>query len=305
MAARTLLYVPADRPEFLAKALDRGADGIIIDLEDAVAHPRKADARAAATTFLSELVSASPDMGGSTTQEASSPVLASASPGMGGAATQEGGRGVEVWVRVNADEHLEADVAAVAPVVAAGIVVAKADPPTVERVLAIAPDLDLLCLIESGVGLLFAPDLAAHPRVTRLMLGEADLGADLGIDPADEEMWAPHRARVVMASAAAGISPPVGPVATDFSDTDALAAGTDRLRRMGFGGRSCIHPAQVPVVNDVFTPSDDEVAAAADLLARHDAALAAGTGVFLDSAGRMVDEAVVRHARDVVDRGRR
>jgi citrate lyase subunit beta/citryl-CoA lyase len=271
MSARSLLYVPADRPEFLEKALGRGADGVVVDLEDAVAHERKAGARADAAAWL-----------------------ASIEPG-----------DTEVWVRVNADDHLEADVLAMRDLPVAGLVVAKAEPDTVAAVAALAPDLALLALVESAVGLLFAPEIAAHESVTRLMVGEADLGAELAIDPTDDEMWAPHRARVVMASAAAGLPGPVGPVSTDFRDLDALASGTELLRRQGFGGRSCIHPSQLEVVNATFTPTDEEVAEAEDVLSRYESALGTGTGVVLDAHGRMVDEAVVRIARETVAKGRR
>jgi citrate lyase subunit beta/citryl-CoA lyase len=102
---------------------------------------------------------------------------------------------------------------------------------------------------------------------------------------------------VVLISAAAGIDPPVGPVDTNFRDTEALAESTRAVKRMGYVGRACIHPAQAAIVNEVFTPTADEVAAAKDLIARFDAAMAAGDGVCLDAQGRMVDEAVVRQAR--------
>ena len=269
MSARSLLYVPADRPEFLEKALGRGADGVIVDLEDAVAHDRNAEARAIARRWLDEI----------------------------------GETDVEIWVRVNADDHLAADLDALEGATVTGIVLAKAEPAELET--AAAAGFPVMALVESAVGLLFVPEIAAHESVVRLLVGEADLGAELGIDPTDEEMWAPHRARIVMASAAAGLIRPVGPVSTEFRELEGLASGTDRLRRQGFGGRSCIHPAQLEVVNAVFTPSDEDVIEAEDIVARYEAALAAGNAVVLDSRGRMVDEAIVRTARETVARGRR
>jgi citrate lyase subunit beta/citryl-CoA lyase len=101
----------------------------------------------------------------------------------------------------------------------------------------------------------------------------------------------------VLASAAAGIDPPVGPVSTNFRDLDALRTSTEALARLGYVGRACIHPAQAAVVNEVFTPSEESVASARALVEAYDAAVAAGQGVFTDESGRMVDLAVVRQAR--------
>ena len=135
----------------------------------------------------------------------------------------------------------------------------------------------------------------------RLQVGEADLKADTGIEPGDDErelLWV--RSQVVLASAAAGIDPPVGPVSTNFRDLDALRASTEAVRRLGYRGRACIHPAQIAVVHEVFTPSPEQVDAAQALIAAYDAAVAAGSGVLLGPDGRMVDEAVVRQARRLV-----
>ena len=129
----------------------------------------------------------------------------------------------------------------------------------------------------------------------------ADLRADIGVDlgPDGRELLF-VRSQVVLISAAAGIEPPVGPVDTNFRDLDALRESTRAIKAMGYVGRACIHPAQAGVVNEVFTPTEQEVAAAIDLIARFDAAMAAGDAVCLDAQGRMVDEAVVRQARRVV-----
>jgi citrate lyase subunit beta/citryl-CoA lyase len=104
----------------------------------------------------------------------------------------------------------------------------------------------------------------------------------------------PVRAQVVIASAAAGISGPTGPVFLDVRDLDRLRSSTVALRRAGFGARSAIHPDQVAVIEDVFTPTAEEVARARGVVAAWDAA---GGGVAVDERGRMVDEAVVRLAR--------
>ncbi len=149
--------------------------------------------------------------------------------------------------------------------------------------------------------MLRAAEIAQAPRVRRLQVGEADLKADTGIEPGDDErelLWV--RSQVVLVSAAAGIDPPVGPVSTNFRDLDALRVSTEAVRRLGYRGRACIHPAQIAVVHEVFTPSPEQVDAARALIAAYDAAVAAGSGVLIGADGRMVDEAVVRQARRLV-----
>lgn len=282
MSARSHLYVPGDRPDVLAKALGRGADALIVDLEDAVAVSAKDSARAAVAEWLAGLPAA-----------ADNPV--------------------EVWVRVNPGQAALVDVEAVAVPALAGICLAKAE--SAAEVAAVAGLLDRLeaersiaagsigiaPLLESAAAVLRAAEIAQAPRVRRLQVGEADLKADTGIEPGDDErelLWV--RSQVVLASAAAGIDPPVGPVSTNFRDLDALRASTEAVRRLGYRGRACIHPAQIAVVHEVFTPSPEQIGAAQALIAAYDAAVAAGSGVLLGPDGRMVDEAVVRQARRLV-----
>jgi citrate lyase subunit beta/citryl-CoA lyase len=138
-----------------------------------------------------------------------------------------------------------------------------------------------------------------------MMIGELDLGAELGVDPTATEAMMPLRMEVVVASAAAGIAPPLGPVLADFRDLDELAVDTRRLARQGFGSRPAIHPAQVAVINAAFTPGPVEVARARRMVEMYEAALAAGKGAATDQDGRMVDEAVIRVARRVLDAARR
>jgi citrate lyase subunit beta/citryl-CoA lyase len=160
-------------------------------------------------------------------------------------------------------------------------------------------------LLESAAALLAASEIARAPRVARLQLGEADLAADLGVVPGPdgrELLWA--RSTVVAASAAARISPPLAPVSVDVRDLDLLRETTRALSRMGFLGRACVHPAQIPVINEVFTPTPEAVAEARGILERYDRSLAEGNAVCLDDQGRLVDEAVVRSARRVVELAR-
>lgn len=264
MSARCYLYVPGDRPEMLAKAASRGADALIVDLEDAVPVARKEEARAIVAAWL--------------------------------AARPAGGPAV--WVRVNAGAAQADDLAICDPTHIDGIVVPKVDAPA-QVAAAVATGAPVCALIETATGVLDAPAIARAPGVVRLALGEADLAADLGMSPSpDGREWLAIRTRIVLASAAAGIEPPVGPVATDINDATALRATTDAIRRMGFGARAAIHPAQVSSITEIFTPTPEEIAAASELL---DASRSAGGGAFR-TGERMVDEAVLRSARRTLER---
>jgi citrate lyase subunit beta/citryl-CoA lyase len=284
--ARSHLYVPGDKPEVLAKALGRGADALIVDLEDAVAPANKDLARRTVAEWLSAL-----------------PVAAQ--------------NPVQVWIRINPGLMGHDDVKAVISPAVTGVVVAKTengnDLIALHAVLTaledqremLAGSIGVVPLLESAAAVLRAMEIAKAPRVQRLQVGEADLKADIGVELGDDQRELLYvRSHVVLVSAAAGIDPPVGPVDTNFRDVEALKASTQAVKRMGYLGRACIHPAQAAVVNEVFTPSDDEVAEARDLIARFDAAMAAGDGVCLDARGRMVDEAVVRQARRLLSLAR-
>jgi citrate lyase subunit beta / citryl-CoA lyase len=286
VTARSYLYVPGDQARKLQHALASGADAIIADLEDAVAPSAKADARRTVADWL---------------------------------ATQLGGDQPELWVRVNSSSRLLADdVHAVVGPAVTGICLPKTHTPeqvhSLGALLAAAEQqaglaegsIKLVPLLESAAGILSARAIAEQPRVRQLGLGELDLCAEVGIEPsADERELLPIRVQVVLASAAAGLDPPIGPVSTDFADLEALRHSTDALRRLGFGSRWAIHPAQVPVINQTFTPSPEQVEAARRLVERYDGALDQGIGVCVDEDGHMVDEAVVRAARRTLGRARR
>lgn len=283
MIPRSYLYVPGNDAAKLARATERGADALIVDLEDAVPADGKSQARKIVAEWLSTV-----DAGA-----------------------------VEIWVRVNAGSMAMEDVAAVVSPGLRGIVAAKtesADELSVlveligaaERVAGLDDEsVAVVPLLESASALLEAREIAAVPRVARLQVGEADLAADLGLTPSiDESEWSAIRSQVVVVSAAAGIGPPVAPVSTDFRDLERFAASTRALARRGYVGRACIHPAQVAVANEVFTPSPEELASARELIADFEAALAQGLGVLVGADGRMIDEAVVRRARRVVELAR-
>ena len=265
MSARSYLYVPASRPEMLAKAADRGADALIVDLEDAVAPSRKVEARGILSDYL---------------------------PGP-----------IDTWVRVNNHPDLLADdVAAAAG--ATGIVLAKAEPETLAQVVSMT-SLPLTPLIETAAGLLAAAEMATVGGVERLAIGEADLSAELGVTAGDDGLELLYaRSKLVVASSAAGIDAPAGPVFTDFRDPDGLRRSSEALVRLGFGSRPAIHPAQVQVINEAFTPTPEQLAGARKLIEAFEQALAEGTGAAA-SDGVMFDEAVVRQARRILHRSRR
>jgi citrate lyase subunit beta/citryl-CoA lyase len=274
---RSYLYVPADRPDRIVKALSSGADAVIVDLEDAVAPAAKQAAREQAAAALADPLPP----------------------------------GVEIWVRVNPAPLRDDDVRAVAPLAAlSGLCLAKVeDPDDVRSVDALLTALDCQAaiepLIESARGVFAAREIAAAPRVRRLQIGEYDLAADLGATVGADErelLWA--RSALVAASAAAGLEAPVGPVSTEFRDLEALRASSEAVMRLGFWGRACIHPAQVAVVNEVFTPSAERVAWARDVVERLDRAGRDGSGVAVGEDGRLIDEAVARAARRVLARWR-
>ncbi len=276
---RSYLYVPGDQPDKLAKVLQRGADAVILDLEDAVAAGAKDAGRAAVAAFLDGLPTG-----------LSSPQL---------------------WLRINPAEAGSVDIAVAWRPVLTGVMVAKtesvADLEDVDRALraveqaagAAVGSTAVVPMLESAAAIFAAPQIAAGPRVVRLQVGEADLTSELGVDAAGagSAVVTTARSMVVLASAAAGLEPPMAPVSTDFRDLDALRSSTRELAGMGYLGRACIHPAQVAVVNGVFTPDAQEVSAARSLVQRFDAELAAGRGVMVGDDGRMVDEAVLRRAR--------
>jgi citrate lyase subunit beta/citryl-CoA lyase len=265
MTPRSWLYVPGHRADRVAKALTAGADAVVIDLEDAVPPDQKATARATAARLAAE----------------GHPHL---------------------WVRVNdpAGPWGSADVDALAGLALAGLRIPRCEDPRIVREVGTRAGLPLQLLLESAAGLSRAADLAtAHPLVAGLGLGEADLSADLRVTGDDGLAWA--RGWVVVSARAAGLPSPVQSVFTDVADLDGLRASTERARATGFVGRSVVHPRQIPVVHDVFTPGPAEVAAAQAILDAAARAEERGEVAVLDANGRFVDPAVVRRARLVLD----
>jgi citrate lyase subunit beta / citryl-CoA lyase len=264
---RSYLYVPGSDPRRIEKALASEADAVILDLEDAVAPNRKEEAR----TTVAEVLRSEHEK--------------------------------PVFVRINAPDSVlaEEDVEAVAGARLAGLRLPKTESPesvrrVAQRLEKLGCEAGLQCLIESALGLEFAFEIArAHEKVVGMSLGEADLAADLGVRGDAGLLYA--RSRLVAATRAAGLPGPVQSVYTNVRDAEGLRRSTMEGKNMGFVGRSAIHPAQIEVINEVFTPTEEEVAEAKDLLARLEESTGTGTGAFALEDGRFVDEAVVGSAR--------
>ena len=272
---RSWLYVPGHRPERVAKALIAGADAVVIDLEDAVPADQKESARQNALAVLDHRV----------------------------ARHDEGARGPQIWVRVNSPSLTVGrdDVAALHGAAVDGLRLPRADDPAVVRDVAEEAGLPLYLLLENALGLSRALELArSHELVQGIGLGEADLAADLRADADEGLTWA--RGAVVVAARAAGLPSPVQSVWTDVADLDGLRASSLAGRAMGFFGRSVVHPSQVAVVHEVFTPTADELAAARQVIRSAEEAAVRGEVAVLDAQGRFVDPAVVARARVVLDR---
>jgi citrate lyase subunit beta / citryl-CoA lyase len=267
--ARTLLFVPGDRPDRFATALASEADCVVVDLEDAVA----AGAKELARGHVAELLRQPPPK----------PVV----------------------VRINhpatpwGEDDLVALVALAGRPGLCGVMVPKADSTLLLDDVSRRTGLPLLPLVETAAGILAAPALATAPGVVRLVLGHLDLAAELGIDPADELRLAPARFALVVASAAAGLPGPVDGVSTDVRDLERVAAETRSALAAGCTARLCIHPDQVAAVHRSLAPVDDELAWARSVLA----AVEEGGVTLLE--GRMVDRPVLLRARSVMARATR
>ena len=258
MLARSYLFVPADRPERFAKAQASGADAVIIDLEDAVAPHAKATAREALANWLD------------TDQR---PVV----------------------VRVNGvDTPWFADDLALAtrPNVTAVMLPKAERADDLARVRAAVPSVALLPLVETADGIDRVREIAVAAGVQRLAFGSIDLQHDLGIGGDGEELLM-FRSQLVLASRLAQLAPPVDGVSIAIDDRIALQADAQRARRLGFGGKLCIHPRQVAPVNEAFTPAASEIAWAQRVVAA--AAHAEGAAVAVD--GQMVDKPVLLRAQ--------
>lgn len=264
MSPRSYLFVPGDRAERFDKACAAGADAVILDLEDAVAPERKAVARESVMAWLSA--------------------------------------GERACVRVNGTdtEWFDDDCALLDQPGVLGVVLPKAERAAqLARVAArLRPGVRIVPIVETGLGLWNALELASAPGVERLAFGSVDFQLDCGILGDGEELLY-ARSRLVLASAIARIDAPVDGVTVAINDIDQLQADTRRARQLGFGAKLCIHPKQVVPVNEGFMPAEAEVAHARAIIASVDAAAGAGA-INLD--GKLIDRPVIERARKVLER---
>jgi citrate lyase subunit beta/citryl-CoA lyase len=201
-------------------------------------------------------------------------------------------------VRINGvdTQWFEDDLALVADLELDALVLPKSGPEAVALLGQEGPP--VIAIVETAQGLRRAYETASSPRVEALVIGAVDLGAELGLEPRPDGLEILHaRSRVVVDSAAAGIRPPFDVVHLDVRDDAGLASECAFARSLGFRGKACIHPQQVPIVNGAFAPSEREVAWARRVVEAFDAT---SEGV-LAINGEMIDLPVVERARRVLD----
>jgi len=277
---RTFLFVPGNHPRKVAKVFEAGADAVILDLEDAVAVSEKAATRGVVRDALQRE------------------------------------RACRAYIRVNAldtsltfddiDETIDANLD--------GIVLPKveraADLEMVDWLIANlerkrgikAGQIDLMPIIETGHGLANVRDIAASPvaRMKRLSFGAGDFTRDMGMEwsRAETELL-PARSEILLASRIAGREPPIDTVFIHINDDTGFEASTQTIRDLGFQGKLCIHPAQVPIANAALTPSQADVAWARRIIAAFNEAEAAGSAS-IQVDGYFVDYPIVVKAERVV-----
>ena len=280
---RSMLFAPASHLRHAEKALAGEADAAILDLEDAVALEEKENAREAAASLLR--------------------------------ARRLDDGGPLAFVRVNAlsTPFAYGDLRAVVGPGCDGIMHPKTESPEqvaildwlllqLERERGLAEgSIPLLPIVETAAGLQRVEAIAAaSERIRCLNLGAGDFSLDTHMRRAPDAgglLWA--RVRVVVASRAAGLEPPIDSVYFDLRDEAGLIADAEQAQAIGFQGKACIHPAQVAPVNRVFAPSGEEVERARRVVAAFEAALASGTAA-IQVEGMLVDYPIAEEARRVL-----
>jgi len=295
---RSYLFAPGHNAKLLDRVFTAGADALMLDLEDAVPPAAKDLARRMVAAKLADPPAAltshpfgslrTPSTGCEDTEGVRSGGLA------------EPPAPVRAWVRVNAarTDLCAADLDAVAAD-AYGIRIPKAESPEdVAWVADRAPGKPIICAIESARGLLAAAEIAAAPGVAHLAMGSVDLQRDLGTDGSDTAVLYAC-SHLVVCSRAARIGPPIDSVYPRLTDDDGLRAQAELARSLGFFGKSAIHPRQLPVLHAVFTPTEQELAWAREVLAAFEAA--DGGAVALPD-GEFVDLPVAQRAERLLAR---
>ncbi len=274
---RSLLFAPAVRPDFIERLPERGADGVVVDCEDATPAGAKKEARAHVRNVVPRIL----------------------------------GSEMQVFVRVNAvvSPWFEADVADGLVEGLAGIVVPKVE--STEQIEHAADALaraghariGILAGIETALGVADVRTLLAHPRIVAAYFGAEDFIADMGgIRTRSGAEVAYARASVALAARLAGV-PAVDQIVADFRDDERFREEAASARAMGYQGKLCIHPRQVGLANEAFVPTQEEIDHAIRLLSAYEAAAASGVAA-IDFEGQMVDEPLAAQARRILARAR-
>jgi len=272
---RSMLYVPANVPRFVAKAPGSGADAVILDLEDSVPSGNKEEARAALAAAV--------------------PMVRAGGP--------------EVLVRVNRPLEIAVpDILAARAAGAQGILLTKVlgpDHVVLAAELLAGSGMWIVPMLETAAALAQAHAIArAHPSIAGMLIGAEDLAAECGA-ASDDELMVLAKRQMLLACVAAGVAPfgTLGTVA-DFKDTGHVTRVVAAAKRSGFVGATCIHPALVPLLNAGYSPSEAELDLARRQLAAAEDAAREGRGSFTVD-GRMVDEPILIRARRILAQARR
>lgn len=256
--ARSLLFVPGHRSDRFAKAVACGAHAVLLDLEDAVAPDAKSGARDAVADWLST--------------------------------------GAVALVRINAadTEWFADDLAMLRAFPNAGVMLPKADSSSLAHTVDALRGREVVALLESVDGFVDLSAMSAIAGLSRIAFGSVDFALDSGISDEADALTS-VRNQIVLQSRVAGLAAPVDGVGVDFSDPAQMRADAIRSRQLGFGGKLCIHPAQVGAVNAAFEPSQQERDWAVRVLRAFEASRGAATSV----DGKMIDKPVVERARRI------
>jgi citrate lyase subunit beta/citryl-CoA lyase len=257
---RSCLFVPGNRLDRLDKALACGADEIVIDLEDSVPPDAKDAARSAVAGWL------------------------------------DVSRSVLVRINARGTPWHQDDIELVSRPGLRGFMLSKTEHLLTKFVDRCRTHGKVLVpLIETALGFHRIDVLSATPAVERLAFGSIDFQVDLGIH-GDDDALGFFRSKLVLASRIAKLQAPLDGVTTEIRDPDAVRQDTQRAKRFGFGGKLCIHPNQVPVVNQIFTPSAEELAWAHAVI---DAMRESGSGAVTVN-GHMVDKPIFAKAEFIL-----
>jgi citrate lyase subunit beta/citryl-CoA lyase len=278
---RSILYVPGNVPKFIDKAHERGADCVLVDLEDSVTLAEKPTARAMLPETMKKVAQSGADVAVRINRPlrlAIPDIEAAVRPGLSAL----------FITKTEGVQHLKLLDEAVSELER-------------ERGMSVG-SVGFGAMIEHPRAMAHIDDIAEHgPRVIAMMLGGEDFALETGSIPSDESLELPKR--LVAFAAQAHDVPMIGILGTvaDYTDPVAYKKSAERARRFGFSGGTCVHPGLVQALNEAFTPDAKEVAYAQKLIAADERAAAEGRGSF-SVDGKMIDIPVIERARRLIKR---